>query len=520
MAKRVLGLDVHDEMVHAAVMEQRAGKIRVLQAAAAPLQGEDLAGALARLGLEKARSRCAVVSAVSPASCSLRNLFLPFQERARIAQVLPLELEEHLLLPPESQVIDFLQTSQSESGSEVLVAALEKQLLRTHLEALQSQGLDPQTVTLHGFALAHQLCQSGREENFLLLDLGLYSLTLVLCCGGKVVFLRHIPSGNKLFSGTAMAIEGAEIVVEDEQEVRTCVEQMCTGVERSLAWYGAENEATCTPGRILLSGRLATLDCVVEAVASCFAQPVQRCDLAALMGAELNRNLVESWRPGCHDHVLALFAGAGKKYPLNFRRQEFAPRRQLLGSRPQKIAAGLVAVALAGVGGFMYLSEYQKLQATYERLDREMKTIYHQTFPEDTRIVDPYLQMQAKLREVQSPATVPAFSAEKRVLRILADISGRIPKSITFHVSRMVIDQETVRIKGVTNAFNNVDAIKNRLGSSPLYDKVEILAATVDKDSGMVRFDIRLTLRPTFPPVPPVAVHLELTENIPGRAAR
>ncbi|BCO09790.1 hypothetical protein GF1_21660 [Desulfolithobacter dissulfuricans] len=518
MAKRVLGLDVHDDMVHVAVMEQRGGKIRILQAAAVPLQGEDLAGALTQVGLEKARSRCAVVSAVSPGSCSLRNLFLPFQEQDRIAQVLPLELEEHLLLPPESQVIDFLQTGRRDSGSELLVAALEKQFLQTHLEALQGQGLDPHTVTLHGFALAHQLCQAGLDEDFLLLDLGLYSTTLVLCCGGQVVFLRHIPSGNKLFSGTVMAIEGAEVAVEDEQEVRACVEQMCTGVERSLAWYGTENQATCTPGRILLSGRLAAVDCVVEAVASCFALPAQRCELAALMGAELSADVEDSWRPGCHDHVLALFAGAGKKYPLNFRRQEFAPRRQLLGSRLQKIAAGLVAVALAGVAGFMYLTEYRRLQATYERLDREMRAIYHQTFPEDTRIVDPYLQMQVKLREVQSPATVPAFSAEKRVLRILADISGRIPETITFHVSRMVIDQETVRIKGVTNAFNNVDAIKNRLGSSPLYDQVEILAATVEKDSGMVRFDIRLTLRSTFPPAPSVAVNLGLPGNTPGRA--
>ncbi|WP_456384866.1 type II secretion system protein GspL [Desulfolithobacter sp.] len=498
MAKHVLGLDVHDDMVHVAVMEQRGGKIRILQAAAVSLQGDDLAGALNQVGLAKARSRCAVVSAVSPGSCSLRNLFLPFQERAKIAQVLPLELEEHLLLPPESQIIDFLQTGQRDSGSELLVAALEKHLLQTHLEALQVQGLDPHTVTLHGFALAHQLCQAGLDEDFLLLDVGLYSTVMVLCCGGQVVFLRHIPSGNKLFSGAVTAGGGAGVEVEDEQEVRACIEQMCAGVERSLAWYGMENQATCIPGRILLSGRLAAVDCVVESVESCFALPTQRCDLAALTGTELSKDVEECWRPGSHDHVLALFAGAQKKYPLNFRRQEFALRRQLLGSRSQKITAGLVALALIGGAGFMYLAEYRKLQETYERLDREMKNIYHQTFPEDTRIVDPYLQMQAKLREVQSPATVPAFSVEKRVLRILADISGRIPEEITFHVSRMVIDQETVRIKGVTNAFNNVDAIKNRLGSSPLYEKVEILAATVEKDSGMVRFDIRLTLRATF----------------------
>jgi len=78
-----------------------------------------------------------------------------------------------------------------------------------------------------------------------------------------------------------------------------------------------------------------------------------------------------------------------------------------------------------------------------------------------SRIVDPVQQLRVKIKELkQSNVSRPETGTNKRVLDLLKEISQRIPKSLNVHINRMVIDTETVRISGKTDAFNEVDKIK------------------------------------------------------------
>lgn len=122
-----------------------------------------------------------------------------------------------------------------------------------------------------------------------------------------------------------------------------------------------------------------------------------------------------------------------------------------------------------------------------------MTALYRETFPDATRIVDPLVQMQANVREVQAPSiAIPVLSGDKRILNIMADISSRIPDSVKIQVSRMVIDQESVQIKGIIDTFNDVNLVQNSLRKSPLFTDVAIVSAAADKESGMIRFELRL----------------------------
>jgi general secretion pathway protein L len=104
--------------------------------------------------------------------------------------------------------------------------------------------------------------------------------------------------------------------------------------------------------------------------------------------------------------------------------------------------------------------------------------------------------MRSRLQEAQAPTvSMPLFTQEKRVLAILADISSRIPSSVSIHVSRLVIDLDSVRIKGTTDAFNNVNSIKKMLAKSGRFADVNIVSATKTKNKNVIRFEIRLLLR-------------------------
>jgi Tfp pilus assembly protein PilN len=78
------------------------------------------------------------------------------------------------------------------------------------------------------------------------------------------------------------------------------------------------------------------------------------------------------------------------------------------------------------------------------------------------------------------------------VLDLLKDMSDRIPKSLDVKISRMVIDQETVRVSGKTDTFNTVDSIKNGLETSRHFSGVTISSANLDRTGKRVQFEIKL----------------------------
>jgi Tfp pilus assembly protein PilN len=126
-------------------------------------------------------------------------------------------------------------------------------------------------------------------------------------------------------------------------------------------------------------------------------------------------------------------------------------------------------------------------------LDQKVTEVFRRTFPDVKRIVDPLQQMRVKVNEVKTSAiSIPGTNSNNKVLDLLKDISDRIPKSLDVKVSRMVIDQETVRVSGKTDTFNTVDSIKSGLESSRYFSGVTISSANLDRTGKRVQFEIKL----------------------------
>jgi len=133
------------------------------------------------------------------------------------------------------------------------------------------------------------------------------------------------------------------------------------------------------------------------------------------------------------------------------------------------------------------------LKKRYRMLDQRVTEVFSRTFPDVKRIVDPLQQMRVKVNEVKTSAiSIPGTNSNNKVLDLLKDISDRISKSLDVKVSRMVIDQETVRVSGKTDTFNTVDSIKNGLESSRYFSGVTISSANLDRTGKRVQFEIKL----------------------------
>ncbi len=496
MAQKILGLDISDELLAGVVLGQERGERRILargvvMAGEAGWSGEDLARLLEQLGWQGGFCICGLPLA----DLSLRNLALPFKDRRRIGQVLPFELEDQLVVPVEKQVVEYLRIGGNGTRSNLLVFCLEKDLLGRRLELLAAAGIDPQRVVPAMLALAEQAAGRESRENLLLLHAGLHSLSMAFCQADRPVFLRRLPYPEQMFTMPPFVLREQKVGITDHRRAARCIRAIRRDVERSLDYYRMEVGGDVEPDRVLLSGVLTDAPEVVRLVGETLGREVTLLDLRRTIGIA-DRDEEEHWQAGLFDRALALaLAGLERSATVDFRQGEFGRRHGLFASR-RHIVAGLVMAGLLTAGwlGWLWV-DYRSLEARYQELDGRMRTLYRQTFPDATRIIDPLAQMKANLRQLQAPrVSLPLFTGRKRVLEILADISARIPASVTIHVSRLVIDDASVQIKGTTDTFNNVDTIKNRLVASPLYREVKIVSATAGKKKGEIRFEIRLQL--------------------------
>lgn len=498
MAQRTIGIDISEDLISGVVVSGKGRDVRVVDCATvAFVEQSEVAGKLLLLleQLDWQGGRC--ISGVSLSLFSLRNLSLPFTSEKKIGQILPFELEEHLLMPVSEQIFGAVTTSQGEDGSRVFVAAIEKRILQEHLQALKSSGLDPEKICMSGYALADYICATGHEgTDFLLLYGDISSMTLVVCHQKKIVFMRRLPYSEKVFTDTVFSFNGREIKVSDQGAADSAVHDLCTLIQRSIECFAMQADMDVKPAHIILGGPMQLARGFQDQLKRELGLPCKACNLGQAGAAVIGKNIAEQWVPALYDRALALaLQGEGKKPAFDFRKDEFALPARLLGSRKQAVSLALAAgLILAACLGYLFF-DYKSLQNRHGQLVLQMKQVFKASFPDAARIVDPLAQMRSKLQEVQAPTvSMPLYTQEQRVLAILADISSRVPPSLSMHVTRMVIDEDSIKIKGTTDAFNNVNTIKKLLSKSQRYVEVAIVSATKSKEKNGVRFEIRLQL--------------------------
>ena len=501
MATRILGLDIEEESLSAVVVEQRGTERVILSCGSLEIEGfEQISVVLPELLQQVGFKSGPCILGLPLSIISLRNLTLPFTDHRKMVQVLPLELEEQLLVPIDDQVVDFMVTGRVGAGSRLLVAALEKEYLHTLIPILEENGLAVQRIAPAISTLAREHMQGwGKNDPTLFLQAGSQTMNMAFWADGRVIFMRHVAYSENVFIESFDTLQ-REVGVLDRETLEKGILSICETIKTSLYYFqqdpsgGIQAEVAILSGDLSgenewreLIGRELELDVVVR--------PLPR----KIPGIRFSGSVAEQWNPDVFDSAFALALSGLKKQKksevLNFLQGEFSSASWFLLSKRSLMAAAAVLILIcSGALGYLW-TDYRALDARSSSLRQEMNDVFKTTFPEVTRIVDPLVQMQSKLREVQtSEVSLPLFSGEKRVLEILADISARIPKQLSLHVSRLVIDKESVQIKGTTDAYNNVDVIKNKLAASSRYAAVKIVSATADKKKGKIRFEIRLQL--------------------------
>ena len=412
----------------------------------------------------------------------LRNLALPFRDRRRIRQTIGFALDEHVPFEPEDVVVDFrrLPVQQAAGQTQVLAAAMPKQVIANSLALLTDAGLEPGVLDLDVFGIvdAAVLGGGGLPPRTAVLHAGAERTLLSLVHDGVPVFARSLSKGPQEKGGDPPDAEG--LARQLQHTLLACEDTL---------------RQTCEPALLLLSGanreQLATLAVRLEEYTGI---PSRLWQLQASGNSAAGATVEGGHAAG---HAVALgsaLRGLHRRFGgFNLRRGEFAPHSNLRELRGKLVALGAMACAVAVMGlGNLYLQNHFKAQRLAE-VDNGIARIFSEILP-GARMVQPLAQAREQMRDLDR--RVRAFGgltgAQLSTLQILRELSARVPASLRVQVDNLTINADIVELSASAASYDNVVSLQSALAASPLLEDVAI-NNTRQGSNNTVQF--RLSLR-------------------------
>ncbi len=436
---KVVGLNIEPGRLAATVVQRQFGRTEVLDSFVLPYATDDeLTAALRDRASAWAGAR--VVSAVSGRSLTQRVLTFPFGDRKRIEKALPFEIEDIVPFPLDDVVLGHLVIGEalSQKGAEtsVLCLMLPKAEMRRHLELLAGAGIDPHAV-VPSFAGLAALAQLMPADGSALLIAG---KDVCLASGKTVHALRNI--GQSPTGGLLHTLQALETYRKEK-------------VERAVLLVGDEQTRA----------QLADLGLAVE-------------EIVPEVGGKRSADAVS--------------LGVALTGDVNLRTGEFAYRRSDEGMRRKRLTVIVVAAVTALLFAVNVGVKFAIVRSGYGKLDREIREIYRQTFPDARPSGDPVRDMRDRLNEAKR--RFGALGSGTSALDVMKTVTDAIPKEIRVTFTDFLLEGDRLRLQGDAPSFESLDKVKAELQKSPLFADVAVQDTRMGVDN-KVKFRLEIKLK-------------------------
>ena len=410
------------------------------------------------------------VAAIEGHGLMTRSLAVPFQDRRKVRQILPLELESTLPVAVENLAVDF-QMADNGSGRLALSVAMAREQVEFYLQILRDAGLDPVLVTFAGLPSAMLLAASVKgEKTILLIDGDTDHTTFFLIVDHQLRYLR---------SWTPPRTPG-----DPSERLKLAIDQTTEAV--------AEIYPDMAPiGKVFLTSRGAR-HYPPEKLATALERAVAVFDPGQSARPTVAGELAGGYGQGAL--ALGLYEPMADK-GLNLFRAPFPLRRLIQQHRRQFVRTAVLAAVLAGLFLAGVLMDIQRNEQRVRALRNEAETILRETFPTTRNIADPLKQMHINLREARANEPASRLGAQEKKIDILHALSRSLPPQLDIHVSQLVAGMERVQISGTTGTFEAVNEAKEHLEKAALFGEITILSANMDPRAGRVRFRLSAELQ-------------------------
>jgi len=356
---------------------------------------------------------------------SMRVITLPFSDKKKLNEILPFEASETFSKDIEELVLAPLPLT----DGKVMAVAIEKNILREHLDILEESGIDPSWVGVSLFS--------------------------------KDRLLKKLHDGE----GAAAFVDAESIVVikdrkpyffkaiSDDMDLRLVLATLEEDGVEIMRFYSTEK-----PADIL---KAAGKDNIV------------------LMSQYHDRDT----------GLLSLVAHLkeGLKDSINFCSGEFAHTKAIESAQKDFKLMMILLLIMAGIWGAYSYLRYQTLNVNMVQQKNRLGISYHELFPEETKVVDALHQLEIKLKDLQAEKKIVRGGAN--VLEIMRQLSEGGGKADKVRLVNLYIQANRVRINGETASFEGANNFKDAVVRFS-YFKDAILTDVKTNAKGGVNFSL------------------------------
>jgi general secretion pathway protein L len=516
LARSALGLDFGSFAVKLVELRQtlRGVEVGALHAlpVADPADPRPLAERLRALLRAHAVGSDVVVCAVAADRLTGRRLRFPFRDRRRLAQAVPLAIEDELPFDLEKFLVGWEPAGGSAQESRVLAYAAPRDEVARILAEGREAGLEPRIVDAEGPVLSNLAGFFELPRVAVLVDLGHRKTTLCLVADGQPLAARAIRLGGRALT-EALAHERGASQAEAERE--KC-EQGLTSRSRALAEtfdrllrelvrsLGAMEPALAEtgasrPDELVLVGGGAHLHGIEAELSARLGLDARR--LAAPPG-EHGRALLAAGDPALFGPAAALsLRGTGRaRTRVNFRQAEFANRIDLGRVRRELGWTAALAGGALVLGSAFVVTSTALHARRAEAVEGEVARLYSEAFPGSAAPANALSAMQGAVRAAQDRADfLGVYRGNLSALDVLAEISARVPKDLELVFEELAIDRQVVRIRGHCQSFEAVDRLRAELAQFPPFEQIKLSEVTTDR-AGVKSFSATISLGAEEPP--------------------
>ncbi|HCH61681.1 MAG: hypothetical protein CL927_03725 [Deltaproteobacteria bacterium] len=463
---------------------------------------------------------------------SVRQIHLPFEDREKVLQALPFEVENQVPFDLDDMLLASRVSAAPDGGSNVTCGMAPRDAVRDLLDALTERGVDPKALVVDADLLG-EYCDNGVQ---VVLDIGHTRSLVALCRAGTVVDARALTRGGRELTMALVQAHDIDFQVAERQKHAVGLDASAVATAEAewddLDLDDAESwDDETTAGRGVRATEVPNAGAVQEVVKealvpllselrSTLISMEDRYDLeideilltgggARLKGLRplLTDILGVPTRPVHVDqdgdpayalsHSAVVRIGSSSAPLLDLRVDDFAYRGNLaaIGNIVRYSLLGAAAMMVASVAFFV--QQTVRLNADLETVEDQIADVVVETFPEVSREkVDSPEKAWAIMREkaeesaVRQEALAQIVPDEPPILSLWEALSNHVPpaKEARIDVSELHITDGNIKVKAETDGFEDAAKIEAALQKYPKFKD------TRKSDEKKVKESIRFTL--------------------------
>ncbi len=514
LKQRVLGLDIGShsvkaaELLHTPLRGLEIGQLREMRRE----PGADLAAELREFLRTYELPTEAVVCALPGDRVSSRRLSFPFTDLKRIGQAVPFEVEGQVPFDLDDFLLDWELLRRQRSTTDVMATLARRSEVGGLLETLREAGVEPRIVESEGLLLANlgALFELGGVR--LLVDVGHRKTTLCLLCDGRPAAARTIPLGGLALTEAvaqerSVALDEAERLKQEtgvfppgieagEGKDQPVLDRLARELVRTVGSLEPLLRESGEAGldAVTLLGGSARLHRLAEYLGQRTGLPVALLEPPS----EPHRHaLVAAGDPLLFAPAIAL---ALRGTPLartrmNFRQDEFARRLDLTRYGSQIRQTGWRVAAVVGIALVWGIVGLTVGNRQAEQVEARTAALYEQAFPGRPVPNDVLGAMRNAVQDAHSRADLlGVYAGNLSALDILTELSERVPADLPVIFEELNIDRQTVRIRGHTERFENVDRLRAELERFGPFSQIRVSEIQSDARRGGKTFNLTIGL--------------------------